>query len=215
MENGKRQDINGLCHNIVETQISKTRRTCFQPNKFSGSLNTSNGGEKHSRDFKQNNVVNKEIVKFDLASRDCSIETDDNPFLIANKRDQQLKDSSCLNSINNFASELKEKLQRLSSSKSITPPNGDNEENANSNYNGHDDRLKLQGGNFERFYHVFVKDELVKLVECVDALKVITQHYDHGNWVVKAEKMLCCEENDIHSLASKRCTCNDANIRIY
>jgi hypothetical protein len=45
-----------------------------------------------------------------------------------------------------------------------------------------------QVGRFKRFYHVFIKDELSELVQSVRTLNVLTQYYDHGNWVVKAEK---------------------------
>jgi hypothetical protein len=54
--------------------------------------------------------------------------------------------------------------------------------------NGNGESSSSQVGRFKRFYHVFIKDELSELVQSVRALKVLTQYYDHGNWVVKAEK---------------------------
>ena len=50
------------------------------------------------------------------------------------------------------------------------------------------DYERSQAGSFKRYYHVFIKDELSELVQSVRALNVITQYYDHGNWVVRAEK---------------------------
>lgn len=41
---------------------------------------------------------------------------------------------------------------------------------------------------FHRFYHVFKKDELLELLQCVPGMNVISQLYDHGNWAVTAEK---------------------------
>lgn len=47
---------------------------------------------------------------------------------------------------------------------------------------------QFQVESFKRFYHVFMKDELSELVQNVRTLKILTHYYDHGNWVVKAEK---------------------------
>ena len=56
-------------------------------------------------------------------------------------------------------------------------------------YNGSSE--SSQEEHFKRFYHVFMKDELSELVKNVRGLKVLTQYYDHGNWIVKAEKRKC------------------------
>ena len=55
-------------------------------------------------------------------------------------------------------------------------------------FEGNGENTSLQGDRFKRFYHVFIKEELSELVQCVPELNVLTQNYDHGNWVVIAEK---------------------------
>lgn len=55
-------------------------------------------------------------------------------------------------------------------------------------FEGNGESTSLHGDRFKRFYHVFIKEELSELVQSVPGLKVLTQNYDHGNWVVMAEK---------------------------
>ena len=51
------------------------------------------------------------------------------------------------------------------------------------------DSSTLQVERFKRFYHVFTKEELSELLQNVRRLKILSQCYDHGNWVLKAERI--------------------------
>ena len=42
---------------------------------------------------------------------------------------------------------------------------------------------------YKRYYHVFWKGELEKLIEQIDGLEVVESYFDHANWVVKVKKL--------------------------
>ena len=90
------------------------------------------------------------------------------------------------------SAECKEKLERTKQNKKISSRNrsslGWNNSRSNKPKTSSANWETSHVRNFKRFYHVFIKDELSELVQSVRALNVLTQYYDHGNWVVRAEK---------------------------
>lgn len=199
VEKYKRDEINGCGnHDIHQTQSITMKRTYFQRNGCLQQPSVTNFCNNDTKNVKEKLIFSNGVV------RDCPISGDDDHVRV------KLDNSSFINSINNFTVEIKEKLQRLSFTKRRRLPSGDEEEFAESNSTVNDNsydtddskshetsvnssvglwgETDLQIGSFNRFYHVFIKDELLELVQCVRRLNVLKQYYDHGNWVIKAEK---------------------------
>lgn len=123
----------------------------------------------------------------------------DDVQLSDNGEKQNRNPSRFVNSINSFTTELREKLQSFSLSKgkklrcdderNFDEPDSSDVQHFHCPTNCNSSGLVIPvKERFKRFYHVFIKDELSELVQSVHGLKVLTQNYDHGNWVVKAEK---------------------------
>ena len=66
----------------------------------------------------------------------------------------------------------------------------DNDSTAASRTSETPDLVSLGYKTFQRYYHVFCRDELTNLFSRVEGVHVLEEFYDHENWCVLAEKEL-------------------------
>ena len=183
-ENEKGQETGFSVHDTQPNDSNNTMRTHFQTNEH----RMTKFENEDSTLTLQGNGTNTE---------NCCSNVDD-VQLSDNSEKQHRNSSRLVTSISSFTTELKQKLHGFSLSKEKKLRcGGRNSDEPDASYVQHFHSQTNCNSNglvipvkerFKRFYHVFIKDELSELVQSVHGLKVLTQNYDHGNWVVKAEK---------------------------
>ncbi|XP_028401242.1 tRNA (carboxymethyluridine(34)-5-O)-methyltransferase-like isoform X2 [Dendronephthya gigantea] len=210
-ESAKKEDC--FCNQNIQPNEVNTKKKHFVGNYCLENLSMTETGE-DVPNFKMKNT--EEEVGIDVQPRkgDSLIAVDNSCDQISDDEKQQ--GNSIINSISIFTEDLKEKLQRLSfPAIGKTSPSVEGRNCGESNSNPHDELQKncvntvhdltlkhsafsakckqkldrTEQERFKRFYHVFTKEELSELLQNVRRLKILSQCYDHGNWVVKAERL--------------------------